>query len=537
MRIENLKLLAKQRELEKIRWMDACKHVLLQLWQDSEGKTTLSIQDSKSQYKVAFFENPTLDKVAEWLDVWYDDEPHLMTAIFKRLQGVLPEQVEEKEKYEPTQQQAKEALELAKNPGFLNLALDELNWCSVGERENLAFLYVITSARYLKPVWFHLSGASRGGKSMITETVLGLVPPEDSFGDVLRFSERGLEYIGASDTVELDGKVIYVMEAHGMAQVMETLRPIYGKRGKRMHTYTVQVGKEKAKGRKITLIGCPTVISTAVLPEYDEQTTKRFWIRSIDESPEQTKQVQAKQAHKRMYPHLYDPEKRPLWRALRDLQYLYDHNLKVLVPYATHISFFMEKPRFRGDFVKLLDLIECVAFIHQFQRPVIDVEGQRFILATKADFQLALWLISEILLPSIYDLPPNLADFYRLAYNTCRKVQPVEDWKTGETIETIEKGLTVNEIAEKTDKAPSTARSYLKQLAEKGLVNSEKTGRTYLYTFQTQKDLLERSKIEDKVKIRETFTKEAFKEYLKSLGLDLAGEAIEEIYKAVEKEA
>jgi hypothetical protein len=83
--------------------------------------------------------------------------------------------------------------------------------------------------------------------------------------------------------------------------------------------------------------------------------------------------------------------------------------LHVVNPYAEQLKFPDHQTRLRRDHTKYLGLIEAVALLHQYQRPIKEVEhrGQklRYIEVTKQDIALANRLAHEVLGRSIDELP------------------------------------------------------------------------------------------------------------------------------------
>jgi hypothetical protein len=85
--------------------------------------------------------------------------------------------------------------------------------------------------------------------------------------------------------------------------------------------------------------------------------------------------------------------------------------LFVVNPFAAELKFPDHQTRMRRDHMKYLGLIEAVALLHQYQRPVKTVEhrGQklRYIEVTKADIEVANRLAHEVLGRSLDELPPQ----------------------------------------------------------------------------------------------------------------------------------
>jgi DNA-binding transcriptional ArsR family regulator len=358
------------------------------------------------------------------------------------------------------------AMELLRNPNMLTVILNEYNRPCYGERDLMEFLHIVCTARYVKGQWLHISGLSRGGKDTVVRAVLDAFPEEDLM-PALRFSEHGLEYSGPPGVlVDLDGKIIYVSESKGLRAALDTLRPLFGQKGKTFTTYTVDTSKG-AKGKQLKLKGCPVLINTSVIPTMSEETTKRFWLASIDESEEQTKGVQELEKYKRSHPSEYNSvseTRKVVEKALT----LYPKNASVFVPYADLVNFPTDKVRYRGDLDKFLDFIESVAYTYMFQRSWIKTGDKTIVIANVEDFNIAKRILAKFFTPTLMDLPEFIAAFYKTIEMPLRKAES--------------EGLTVKEIVRLTNKSDDTVRNYMNELRKAGLITSErKAGINHYY--------------------------------------------------------
>jgi DNA-binding transcriptional ArsR family regulator len=352
----------------------------------------------------------------------------------------------------------KKAMDLLRNPNMMMFILNEYNRYCYGERELMEFLHIICTARYVKGQWVHISGMSRGGKDTVARTVFERFPEEDLMM-ALRFTEHGLEYSGKEDTVDLDGKIIYVSESKGLKAALDTLRPLFGQKDKTFTTYTVDTSKG-AKGKQLKLKGCPVLINTSVIPNMSEQTTKRFWLTSIDESEQQTKGVQELEKYKRSHPSEYN-HKSETMEVIEKALTLYPKNASVFIPFANFISFPSDKVRYRGDLDKFLDFVESVAYTYMFQRSWIKTGDKVIVIANPEDFNIAKRILSKFFTPTLMDLPEFIAEFYKTIE------EPLKKAETGG-------GLTVKEIVRLADKSDDTVRNYMNELRKAGLVSSER---------------------------------------------------------------
>ncbi|MFA5112147.1 MAG: hypothetical protein WC443_12115, partial [Desulfobaccales bacterium] len=84
--------------------------------------------------------------------------------------------------------------------------------------------------------------------------------------------------------------------------------------------------------------------------------------------------------------------------------------LPVVIPFARHIQFPHQKLRARRDHQRFLNLIEVLAYLHQYQRPRKTIHGQEVILAGIEDYTIALSLAKDLLAETFRDCQKPLRD-------------------------------------------------------------------------------------------------------------------------------
>ena len=103
-------------------------------------------------------------------------------------------------------------------------------------------------------------------------------------------------------------------------------------------------------------------------------------------------------------------ERRRLTRLHQNAQRLL-RPLAVVNPFAEQLTFPDHRTRMRRDHTKYLGLIEAITLLHQYQRPVREVEQRgeklRYIEVTRGDIELANRLAHEVLGRSLDELPPQ----------------------------------------------------------------------------------------------------------------------------------
>jgi hypothetical protein len=153
------------------------------------------------------------------------------------------------------------------------------------------------------------------------------------------------------------------------------------------------------------------IFLTTTAIEVDEELLNRCVVLTVDEGREQTRAIHERQRQARTLDGVVSRKEREWVQAVhRNAQRLI-RPLAVVNPYAPKLTFPDHQTRMRRDHTEYLGLIEAIALLHQYQRPVLEVEhrGQqiRYIEATRADIALANRLAHEVLGRSLDELPPQ----------------------------------------------------------------------------------------------------------------------------------
>jgi hypothetical protein len=134
-------------------------------------------------------------------------------------------------------------------------------------------------------------------------------------------------------------------------------------------------------------------------------------VLSVDESPEQTRAIHARQRQRQTLQGLLnDSDNRAICERHHNAQRLLSA-VAVVNPYADRLGFAADKTRTRRDHMKYLTLIRAIALLHQHQREVKTVEhGGRslaYIEVVPADIEWANRLAHQVLGRTLDELPPQ----------------------------------------------------------------------------------------------------------------------------------
>jgi len=325
-----------------------------------------------------------------------------------RDRGVSAKAAETKTPKLSDEQQAA-ALELLRDPKLLSRILNDLERCGVvGEKTNKLVGYLAATSRKLEaPLAVVIQSSSAAGKSSLMDAVLSLMPEEERV-QYSAMTGQSLFYMGEAD---IRHKILAIVEEQGAERASYALKLLQSEG----ELTIASTGKDPATGRLVTqeyrVEGPVMIFLTTTAIEVDEELLNRCLVLTVDEGREQTRAIHERQrAAQTLEGVLAKHERDHLVKVHRDAQRML-RPLLVVNPYARELSFLDTTTRTRRDHMKYLTLIQAIALLHQYQRPVKTAEhrGQaiQYIEVTKADIATANRLCHEVLGRSLDELPPQ----------------------------------------------------------------------------------------------------------------------------------
>jgi len=303
----------------------------------------------------------------------------------------------------------REALALLKEPNLLERILLDFERCGiVGEEVNKLVGYLATTSRKLDaPLAVMVQSSSAAGKSSLMEAVLAFMPEEDKI-QYSAMTGQSLFYMGAMD---LRHKILALAEEAGAARASYALKLLQSE-----GVLTIaSTGKDAETGKLVTheyrVEGPVMIFSTTTAIDHDEELLNRCLTLGVDESRAQTRAIHQLQREKRTLEGLFaKKEKERLFKQHQNAQRLL-RPLAVMNPYSRLLTFPDERTRLRRDHEKYLTLIDTIALLHQYQRPVNNTvrDGMtvEYVEVTLDDIETANKLAHEALGRSLDELPPQ----------------------------------------------------------------------------------------------------------------------------------
>lgn len=278
----------------------------------------------------------------------------------------------------------------------------------VGEGTNALVGYLAMVSRLLdKPLAILIQSTSAAGKSTLMDALLSLMPAPQRV-HYSAMTGQSLFYLGEGD---LKHKILAIAEEEGVRQAAYALKLLQSQG----ELTIASTGKDPATGKLVTseyrVEGPVMLCLTTTAIDIDEELLNRCLVLTINETPEQTAAIQARQRQARTLAGLTaNVRAEQVLSAHRAAQTLL-HPLAVVNPYAESLTFAHDRVRLRRDHVKYLALIDAIALLHQHQRPVhtLEIDGAlvEYLEVTPADIALANRLAHAVLGRSLDELPPQ----------------------------------------------------------------------------------------------------------------------------------
>lgn len=365
---------------------------------------------------------------------------------------------------------------LASTENLLAAAVEMVEALGVtGETRIVKGTYLTVVSQVLaEPVSMVAKGASAGGKSYSTRTVLQLFDPA-VFYQVTAGSQRSLIFTDA----EFEHRTIVMFEATALREVAEKrdgdmtamiVRTLLSE-GRIIYDITERGDDGKMGTRRITKKGPTNLIVTTTADNLHHENETRLLSLPVDESGEQTRAVMLRTALRRSQA---EPAESPDVASWHELFHWLKHHgeHRVYIPYADYLAqqAAASVVRMRRDFGVLLSMIEAHAVLHQVSRKR-DQHGR--IIATTADYDAARDILSDA-----------------FAITSGRKVKPgvrnavaAVEALGGELAD-----VTVAQVAKHLKRERSRASRGLKEAADLGyLINQEtRDGRAARYRLSTE---------------------------------------------------
>jgi DNA primase len=345
-------------------------------------------------------------------------EEHIIQRDLGRLLLKLEQVIEERAKAAEspvaapaamTAAQTQEALAFLRDENLIERIMADVERVGlVGEPHNALVAYLACISRKLgSPLAVLIQSTSAAGKSLLMDTVLALVPPEDRV-HYSAMTGQSLFYLGETD---LKHRILAIAEEEGVRQAAYALKVLQSQG----ELTIASTGKDPATGMLVTqqyrVEGPVMLFLTTTAIDVDEELVNRCLVLTINESREQTRRILARQRSGRTLAGLVATSDAESIRKLHQNAQRLLRPLAVVNPYAEDLTFLDDRTRMRRDHAKYLTLIEAITLLRQHQREIKTLRQGgaviEYIEVTLADIALANRLAHEVLGRSLDELPPQ----------------------------------------------------------------------------------------------------------------------------------
>ena len=234
----------------------------------------------------------------------------------------------------------------------------------VGEAENALCVHLAALSRKLdRPLAVLIQSTSAAGKSALMDAVLDLVPEEERV-TYSAMTGQSLFYLGEAD---LKHKALAIAEEEGARQAAYALKLLQSQ-----GTLTIaSTGKDPTTGKLVTqdykVEGPVALMLTTTAIDLDEELRNRCLVLTIDESREQTRAIHVRQRYEETLAGLSARENGAAIRALHHNAQRLVKPLKVVNPFAEHLTFLDDKTRTQA--------FDVCSFLNLFGDPGKSGEG------------------------------------------------------------------------------------------------------------------------------------------------------------------
>lgn len=338
----------------------------------------------------------------------------LNTGVREQVEVRKEERVRKKE-YVMSEEEKASAIELLRSEKLLFKIKEALtNQNIIGEDVNKLLLYLILTSRIMKkPISAIIKGLSSSGKTYLMTQTMTLFPPESMFV-IQDATAKAFHYL------EEDGlkhKMVIIGEMHGSEDSSYTIREAQDGVGNgNLKIITVEKDADTNQMQTVerTVEGPCGFITSTTNPElHSENETRNFsiYVQVTKEKVRETGIVTVNE-YTGKDTSLPDDEILKYHNAQRCLE----AGVRVRIPYVEFLidKFPLEPVRVMRDRKRFFTIIETIALLHQFQREIYEDGEERYIVATVSDYYCGLKLLDEILVETLYELPPKSKEMHEV---------------------------------------------------------------------------------------------------------------------------
>jgi DNA primase len=305
-----------------------------------------------------------------------------------------------------SEEEEAEALAYLRAPDLTARLVADLTTCGyVGEEENKLACYLVAVSRKLDdPLSVIIQSNSASGKSSLMDAVLSMVPPEEK----LEFSALTGQALFYMEKNALRHKLISVAEDGGLGDAVYSLKGLITDKKLRK----ASPGKDPQTGKMVTLTyevdGPAAMMVSSTAAEIDVELKNRCLVLTLNEDREQTEAILKLQRFAQTLEGKKLKKRRNALRALHHNAQRLLRRIEVVNRFAPLLHFSSEQSRVRRDQMKYLGLMNTLALLHQYQRPLKrDDDAGEYVEVSLTDVAVCNRLCAEVLGRTLDELSPQ----------------------------------------------------------------------------------------------------------------------------------
>jgi DNA-directed RNA polymerase subunit RPC12/RpoP len=358
-----------------------------------------------------------------------------------------------------------QALNLLKDPKFLYKIKNDMDETIKGEDQNKLLCWLLgVSCRTKDYPFVDVIGESAVGKTNMMRETLKYVPSQ-WYRKVGRITRTAIDYLKDQDFY-----LLWIQEVRGGEEAAPSIR-LQSVDDGGLAAWVTERDKETGKFMTNEYhIPGRSVFSTTTNVSFSPEDATRTWLISADSSEDQTKRIIKYKLEKAKEPpellEALGKKSEDLAPIVRQALEMLDWDVPVVIPYADDLSslFSPRLVRVRRDVDKFLGLIRIIARLHQFQRPIVQINGKRFIVVAAPDALIAFQLGGKSLEETLTGLEKRL----REVYDAVKELG----------------NATSTQVGVKIHRGSEYARRALRVLVEMGYVDVDESQKTHMYSVR-----------------------------------------------------
>jgi len=387
-----------------------------------------------------------------------------------------------------TEGEKKEALETLRSKELLRRIVSDFDAIGyIGEKHNKLLGYIAGVSRLQPdPLALLILSRSGAGKTSLQDAICKFVPPESAI-QYTRMTGQSLFY---REQNALKNKILAIEEEDGMKDAMYSIKTLISSQKLSIAATRTDAKSGKFSVEEYTVYGPVVVMVSTTNPDaLDDETKQRFLVLTIDESPEQTKQILQAQIAKNMhdwYQMTADESSllrlhHNMQRLLKSLTVTFSRDLRLVWPYS--------RLQMRREQKKFVSLVKAITLLHQYQRKSGTMkrpDGTKldYVQATQKDIDLALELSREVFARNVDDVSPtarkllsHIIELVKEKYDDRRIIDPKDESLMSEV------PFNRKELRERVGWSETQVRRNIDQLVELGYIGriNGRQGSTFRY--------------------------------------------------------